>query len=202
MWEFKGTARCLFPDWQGLPPRQYLAIFGQGNTYNTRNKLPVAFFHLGRFPRPHQDLFVCAHKRNSNVIFCYPSSKQSCKSIKAIQWIAFCWLLAGLISHPAWCGLSACTSWIISCADRAAWAISLQSTVFCFAFCCCYFTRETASARGCFSAVPCHTITICPSLTAGWLGLGYISCPRKHSSSRTWNLAITRPMPRPLSYYC
>ena len=39
----------------------------------------------------------------------------------------------------------------------------------------CYFTRETASARGCFSAVPCHTITICPGLTAGWLGLGYVS---------------------------
>ena len=61
------------------------------------------------FPRLHQDLFVYAHKRNSNAIFCYPSSKQSCKSIKAIQWFAFCWLLAGLIGHPAQRGLLACT---------------------------------------------------------------------------------------------
>jgi len=50
------------------------------------------------FLRLHQDLFVFAHKRNSNVIFCYPSSKQLCKSIKAIQQFDFCWLLAGLIS--------------------------------------------------------------------------------------------------------
>jgi len=48
-----------------------------------------------------QDLFVYAHKQNSNIIFCYPSSKQLCKSIKAIQWYGFCWLLAGLISHLA-----------------------------------------------------------------------------------------------------
>ena len=56
------------------------------------------------FLRPHQDLSVYAHKRNSNVIFCYPLSKQSCKSIKAIQWFAFCWQLAGLISHLERCG--------------------------------------------------------------------------------------------------
>ena len=46
-----------------------------------------------------QDLFVNAHKQNSNVIFCYPSSKQLCKSIKSIQWIGLHWLPAGLISH-------------------------------------------------------------------------------------------------------
>jgi len=44
---------------------------------------------------------------------------------------------------------------------------------------------RTASARGCFSAVPCHTqITICPGFTARWMGLGYVSYPRKHSSSQ------------------
>jgi len=77
------------------------------------------------FPRPHQDLFVYARKGN-NVIFCYPSSKESCKSIKAIQWFAFCWLLAGYISHPARRGLLACPGWLISCAGCAARAISLH----------------------------------------------------------------------------
>jgi len=77
------------------------------------------------FQWPHQDFFVYAHKRNSNVIFCYPSLKQSYKSIKAIQWFAFCWLLAGLISHPARRGLSACTGWVISSAGCAAQAINL-----------------------------------------------------------------------------
>jgi len=76
------------------------------------------------FPRPHQDLFVYAHKRNSNVIFCYPSLKQLCKSIKPIQQFAFCWLLAGLIGHTARRGLSACSGWVISCAGCAAQAIS------------------------------------------------------------------------------
>ena len=74
--------------------------------------------------RPHQDLFVYAHKRSSNVIFCYPSSKQLCKSIKPIQQFAFCWLLAVLISHTARHGLSACSGWVISCAGYAAQAIS------------------------------------------------------------------------------
>jgi len=78
------------------------------------------------FPQPHQDLFVYAHKQNNNIIFCYPSSKQSCKSIKTIQWFAFCWLLAGLISDLARCRLSACTEWVISCAGCAARAISLH----------------------------------------------------------------------------
>ena len=33
-----------------------------------------------------------------------------------------------------------------------------------------FYFSKTASARGCFSAVPCHTlITIRPGLTAGWL---------------------------------
>jgi len=78
------------------------------------------------FPRPHQDSFVYAHKQNNSIIFCYPSSKQSCKSIKAIQWYAFCWLLAGLISHLVRRGLSVCTGWVISCAGCAARAISLH----------------------------------------------------------------------------
>ena len=77
------------------------------------------------FLQPYQDLFVYAHKRNSNVIFCYPSSKQLCKSIKTIQQFDICWLLAGLISHPARRGLSAYSGWVISCAGCAARAISL-----------------------------------------------------------------------------
>jgi len=82
--------------------------------------------HGLEFPRSHQNLFVYAHKQNSNIIFCYPSSKQSCKSIKAIQWFAFCWLLAGLINHPAQRGLSACSGRVISFAGCAAQAISLH----------------------------------------------------------------------------
>jgi len=79
------------------------------------------------FLRPHQDLFAYAHKRNSNIILCYPSSKQSCKSVKSMQWFVFCWLLAGLISQRgARGGLSACSSWVISCAGCEARAISLH----------------------------------------------------------------------------
>jgi len=74
------------------------------------------------FPQPHPG-FV--HKRNSNVLFCYPSSKQLFKSIKPIQQFAFCWLLAGLIRHSARCGLSARSGWVISFAGCAAPAISL-----------------------------------------------------------------------------
>jgi len=77
------------------------------------------------FLRPNQDLFAYAHKQNSNVIFCYPSSKQLCKSIKTIQQFAFCWLLAGLINYTARSGLSACYGWVINCAGCVARAISL-----------------------------------------------------------------------------
>jgi len=53
----------------------------------------------------------------------------SSKPIKPIQQFAFCWLLAGLISHTAQRGLSACSGWVISCADCAAQQVnSLRCT--------------------------------------------------------------------------
>ena len=51
--------------------------------------------HMAKeFLQSHQDLFVYAHKRNSNIIFCYPSSKQLCKSINQCNSLLSvgCWL--------------------------------------------------------------------------------------------------------------
>jgi len=61
--------------------------------------------------------------------FSYPSSKHLCKSIKAILWYDFCLLLAGLISHFTWRGLSACSGlgdWLYSGLSDAGYLLALK----------------------------------------------------------------------------
>ena len=48
-----------FPDWQELPDI-YQAIFSQGNTRNTHNKLPVAIFSSREM------CVICAKYNNNN----------------------------------------------------------------------------------------------------------------------------------------
>jgi len=62
-----------------------------------------------------QDFFN-AHKQNSNAIFCNPSSKQLCKSIKSNQVVQFCWLLAGWLITQHGAGYQSALAWVISCA--------------------------------------------------------------------------------------
>ena len=61
-----------------------------------------------------------------------------------------------------------------------------------------------------FSCALLHNHNMSRFKTAGWLGLGYVRFLPKETQQQpgidpgyqTWNLAITRPMPRPLSFYC